>query len=402
MNLSDVLSQVPIIRQDHDAALEITGLTYDSRRVEPGFLFIAIPGFKTDGHDYVPQAVQNGAVAILTERWISGAGVTQIQTDTARRSMALAAANFYGHPSKRMTVVGITGTNGKTTTTYLLDDIIRAGGRKTGLIGGVEYRLGDQVIPASRTTPESVELQQLLAVMIQAGVEVVTMEVSSHGIDLYRVAHVDFDVAVFTNLTSEHLDLHGDMESYFAAKRRLFCGGLEQPGHTATAGNRPIGIINIDDAYGERLAGELTEAISYGSSPDSLVTATDIRPTDNGTDFSLVVPTGSTPVRLRLPGEYNISNALAAAGAAFALGASPQLIALGLDSAAGAPGRFQLMDLPTRFRVIIDYAHNEDGLAKALTAAASMTENRLIVVFGCPGERDRDKRPRMGRIAGSL
>lgn len=402
MKLSDVLSHVRVIRQDADPALEITGLTYDSRRVEPGFLFVAVPGFKTDGHDFVPQALDNGAAAILTERWIAAAGGPQIQTDKARGSMALAAANFYGHPSTRMVLIGVTGTNGKTTTTYLLDAILRAGGRKTGLIGGVEYRIGDQATAASRTTPESVELQQLLSEMSKAGVEVVTLEVSSHGIDLYRVAYLEFDLAVFTNLTSEHLDLHGDMESYFRAKRRLFSGGLEQPDHTAAAGIRPLGIINVDDAYGQRLAEEMTESISFGMSAGADVTATDVRAEDDGTRFRLLVPGGETPAGLRLPGDYNLSNALAAAGTAHALGASPKVIAQGLGNAAGAPGRFELLELPTRFRVIIDYAHNEDGLAKALTAAAHLTGNRLIVVFGCPGERDRDKRPRMGRIAGSL
>ncbi|MHB1391414.1 MAG: UDP-N-acetylmuramoyl-L-alanyl-D-glutamate--2,6-diaminopimelate ligase [Thermoleophilia bacterium] len=402
MKLSEVLSQVPVVRQDGSQDSEITGLTYDSRRVQPGFLFIAIPGFKTDGHDFVPQAIENGAAAILTERWIEKAGVPQMQTDLARRSMAQAAANFYGHPSAGMTLVGVTGTNGKTTTTFLLDEILRTGGRKTGLIGGVEYRTGDQAFTASRTTPESVELQRLLAEMSQAGVEVVTLEVSSHGIDLYRVACLAFDVAVFTNLTSEHLDLHGDMESYFDAKRRLFLDDLESADITEPGGSRPVGVINVDDAYGRKLASELTDSISFGLAADADVTATDIRAIDDGTGFTLSLPSGATPAGIHLPGDYNLSNALAAAGAAFALGFSPQTIARGLEAAAGPPGRFEVMDLPTPYSVIIDYAHNEDGLAKALAAAGRMTTNRLIVVFGCPGERDREKRPRMGRVAGSL
>lgn len=401
MRLSEVLLNVPAVRQDADPATEISGLAYDSRRVEPGFLFCAVPGFKADGHDFVAQARAKGAASVLTGRWLDEAGLPQVETANVRRSMALAAANFHGHPSQRMKVVGVTGTNGKTTTTYLIDAILRSGRQKTGLVGGIEYRIGEESAPAARTTPESIDLQQMLAGMAQAGVEAATLEVSSHGIDLYRLAFVDFDVAVFTNLTREHLDLHGEMESYYISKRRLFTEALEDSESESGVRRRPLAVVNLDDAYGRRLAGELGEALGFGLSAGADITAENVKMHGWETSFDLVTPSGAAPVTLNLPGYHNLSNALAAAAAAHALGLDPQVSARGLLSVAGVPGRFELLDVKAPFKVVIDYAHNEDGLARSLSTAAELTDHKVIVVFGCPGERDREKRPEMGRIAGS-
>lgn len=408
MKLSEVLSHVDAIRQDANPGTEITGIAYDSRRVRPGYLFAAVTGFKADGYDFIPQARENGVAAVLCERWLEGAGIPQIQTASVRRSMALAAANFYGHPSRKMKAIGVTGTNGKTTTTYLIDSILRASGLRTGLLGGIEYRMGDESVPATRTTPESIDLQEMLAHMAAAGVDAVTMEVSSHGIDLFRVANVDFDVAVFTNLTREHLDLHEDMENYFLAKRRLFVGNLANLADAQTSqvsqsgGKRPLAVVNVDDRYGRRLAEELGDVIGFGLYTGADVTAANIKINGWETSFDLVMPSGMASVRLQLPGTHNLFNALSAAGAAHALGVAPQLAANGLQSVHGVPGRFELVDVETPFKVVVDYAHNEDGLSRSMATAGDLTENRVIVVFGCPGERDRDKRPEMGRIAGSL
>lgn len=406
--LNDLLTgfRGEVIHQDTCGdSIIIAGLAYDSRNVESGFLFAAVPGFKVDGHDFIERARESGAAAILTERWITDAGVPQIQVDSVRKAMACAAAFFNGNPSKSLSLVGVTGTNGKTTTTYLIDSIFRKAGLTTGLIGGVEYRIGNKTLPATRTTPEAIDLHRMLREMCDSDVQAATMEVSSHGIDLYRVAYLDFTVAVFTNLTRDHLDLHGSMERYYQCKRSLFAGSLNRPCDpgAAISPGRPIAAINIDDIYGQRLADEFSDRVTtFGMRPDAMVRAANIEYTGWETDFDLITPEGQAPVTLNLPGAYNLENALGAAAAALALGIAFDIIAAGLTDAHGAPGRFESVGVEAPFRVVVDYAHNEDGLAKALTAARSVTRGKLIVVFGCPGERDREKRPAMGKTAGSL
>lgn len=405
MKLAEILSGVTIVRQNADPLLEISGITADSRLVEPGYMFAAVPGFKVDGHDFVPAARKAGAAGILTQTWLEGAGTPQVQVPLVRKYMALAAANFYGRPSNKLTLVGVTGTNGKTTTTFLIDAILAAAGRNTGLVGGIEYRLGNhRTLTAERTTPESSDLQKMLDDMSSAGVDTATLEVSSHGIGLYRVAYTDFDVAVFTNLTRDHLDLHHDMESYFNTKRRLFTAGLENDEPAAAAdGRRPAAVINIDDAYGKRLAAELEHGVvTFGIEARTAdVTAKNITHSGWDTHFEVVTPAASAPVRLRLPGDFNIYNALAAAAVGVTLKLPLKNIATGLNACGGVPGRFELLDSDSPFKIVIDYAHNEDGLSRAIDTARSITAGKLVVVFGCPGERDRDKRPRMGEIAGS-
>lgn len=404
MKLAEILSGATIVRQDADPLLEISGITADSRLVEPGYMFAAVPGFKVDGHDFVPAARKAGAAGILTQTWLEGAETPQVQVPLVRKYMALAAANFYGRPSNKLTLVGVTGTNGKTTTTFLIDAILAAAGRNTGLVGGIEYRLGNRTLTAERTTPESSDLQKMLDDMSSAGVDTATLEVSSHGIGLYRVAYTDFDVAVFTNLTRDHLDLHHDMESYFNTKRRLFTAGLENDEPAAAAdGKRPAAVINIDDAYGRRLAAELENGVvTFGIEARTAdVTAKNITHSGWNTHFEVVTPAASAPVRLRLPGAFNIYNALAAAAVGVTLKLPLETIATGLNACRGVPGRFELVDSDSPFKIVIDYAHNEDGLSRAIGTARGAAGGKLIVVFGCPGERDRDKRPRMGEIAGS-
>ncbi len=385
--------------------LKITGIAYDSRQVKPGFLFAAIPGFKVDGHDFVPRALEAGAAAVLTERWLDLAGVIQVQVESVRKIMPLLASNFYDHPSKNLTVIGVTGTNGKSTTAFLIDAILKSAGLRTGLIGGIEYRIGDSSIPAKRTTPEALDIQRMMFEMNDQHIGAVTMEVSSHGIDLYRVACTEFDVAVFTNLTRDHLDLHGNLEDYFESKRKLFTGALLDPAknENAISPNRPIAAINVDNEYGQRLADELSDRLyTFGMKPQAQVRARDIEYNGWETRFELVTPSGATPVQLQLPGAFNLENALSASAAALALGIPLESIAAGLSESRGAPGRFEPVNINAPFRVVVDYAHNEDGLLKALTTARALTDGRLITVFGCPGERDREKRPGMGKIAGSL
>lgn len=371
----------------------------------PGYLFAAVPGFKVDGHDFIPQARKAGAILLLSERWVENTGMIQVQVPSVRKAMAYAAQAFYSNTQDQPLLIGVTGTNGKTTTTYLIDSILRESGLATGLVGGIEYRMGENSAAATRTTPEAFDLHRLLKTTSHTRIDAVTMEVSSHGIDLYRVACLNFAVAVFTNLTRDHLDLHGSMEHYYQVKRSLFAGSLEEPGNpdVPIAANRPMAAVNIDDPYGRRLADELEDRlVTYGMSPEADVRAGNIEYEGWKTRFTLITPAGSVPVQLRLAGAYNLANALAAAAAGIAAGISPDVIAAGLSASNGAPGRFEQVAVDAPFRVIVDYAHNEDGLAKALTTARSLSSGRLILVFGCPGERDREKRPAMGKVAGSL
>ncbi|MHB8966806.1 MAG: UDP-N-acetylmuramoyl-L-alanyl-D-glutamate--2,6-diaminopimelate ligase [Thermoleophilia bacterium] len=383
------------------AALEIAGITCDSRQVEPGFLFAAIPGFKADGHDFIAGAAEAGAVAALTSRQVAGISIPQVQVPDVRLAMAQAAAAFYNRPSSRLRLVGVTGTNGKTTTTFMLHSIISSAGGQASLLGGVEYRVAGESLPAARTTPESVDLQRLLAQAADGGDGYAVIEVSSHGIELQRTACLEFEAAVFTNLTRDHLDLHKDMESYYRVKSRLFLG---QPCGPDAPGTMPAAIINTDDEYGRRLATEVRaaggEPVTFGARSDAVITADRIVYSGWRTSFELVTPGATATVELNIPGSFSLANALAAAAAAHALGYPAETIAAGLNGHRGAPGRFEAVDTDAPFQVVIDYAHNEDGLARAIETARKITPEKLIVVFGCPGERDQEKRPVMGRIAG--
>jgi len=370
------------------ADVVVTGIAYRADHARPGDVFYCVPGFAFDGHDFAADAVRKGAVALVTSRRLD-LQVPQAVVSDVRTALAVGAARLHGHPSRSLDVVGITGTNGKTTTAYLVDSVLRAAGRVTGLIGTVETRVAGQRQDSARTTPESADLQALLARMRDGGVEAVSMEVSSHAIDLKRVAGVRFAVAAFTNLTQDHLDYHHTIEEYWSVKRRLFT--------EADVGAR---VVNIDDPYGLELARETGAEWTVGRHPDARVRATDERPGPRSSVFVLRTPFGDVAVTLPLAGAYNVSNALVTAGCGLALGIDPGTIATGLEAAPQVPGRLERIDAGQPFTVFVDYAHTPDSLTKALGAVRAVTPGRVIIVFGCGGDRDPDKRSLMGRAAG--
>jgi UDP-N-acetylmuramoyl-L-alanyl-D-glutamate--2,6-diaminopimelate ligase len=370
----------------------VTGIAYRSDAVISGDAFFCIPGFRHDGHDFAADAVSRGAVAVVAKRDLANLDDTPVAiVSDPRAALALASSRFYGYPSERMQLVGVTGTNGKTTTTYLLDSVLRAADRTTGLLGTVEIRVGDERRPAGRTTPESADLQAIFAEMIERGVEAAVMEVSSHAIDLHRVDGVRFAVAAFTNLSQDHLDYHQSMEEYYAVKRRLFTDLSEGPA-----------VINVDDPAGETLAGELPDAWTVGFGPRARVRASDLDLGQRVSAFTLACEVGEARVRLPLAGRYNVSNALVAAGCGLALGLDMRDIVEGLEAAPQVPGRLERIDCAADFSVFVDYAHTPDGLEKAISAVRDVTRGRVITVFGCGGDRDPEKRPLMGAAAGLL
>jgi len=372
-------------------ATPVTGVAYASGAVEPGDAFFCIPGFRHDGHAFAAEAVARGAVVVVATRDLPGLSAPVVLVAQTREALAVASARLFGEPSARLEVVGITGTNGKTTTTYLLDSILRGAGLTTGVIGTIETRIASKRISASRTTPESRDLQELLARMADEGVSAVCMEVSSHAIDLHRVDAVRFAVAAFTNLSQDHLDYHATLEEYFSVKARLML-----------AVDEDRRVVNIDDAHGRRLAEHLPVVWTVGTSPDALVRAENVALGPVGTEFDLITPGGSARVALPLSGDFNVSNALVAAGCALALGLELETVSRGLARAPQVPGRLERIDAGQDFTVLVDYAHTPDGLAKAIAAVRAVTPGRVITVFGCGGDRDPDKRPLMGRMAGEL
>jgi len=370
------------------AHTRISGVAYRSDSVEPGDVFFCIKGFRHDGHEFASDAVQRGASALVLEHSIPGLEVPQVVVPDSRVALADAADRFYDSPSSRLELVGITGTNGKTTTTYLCDSVLRASGRRTGLIGTVETRIAEERIDSSRTTPESADLQALFARMVEQRLDAVSMEVSSHAIDLHRVDAAHFSVAAFTNLTQDHLDYHQTIEEYFAVKRRLF-----------TDFDVATRVINIDDTLGAGMAAELDGVLTVGMAAEADIRATDVRLRASSSEFRLHTPLGVAPVRLPLAALYNVSNALVAVGCAIALGIDLQTIVHGLEMAPQVPGRLERIDTDLGFNVFVDYAHTPDSLEKALTAVRDATPGRVIAVFGAGGDRDPEKRALMGRAA---
>jgi UDP-N-acetylmuramoyl-L-alanyl-D-glutamate--2,6-diaminopimelate ligase len=363
--------------------VDVSALAYSSRSVRPGTLFFCVPGFKADGHAFAADAVERGAVALVVERPL-GLGVPEVQVVDARAAMAEVAQRFYGDPTAELQVVGVTGTNGKTTTTFLVRSILEAAGVPTGLLGTVTSVVGGRREEVVRTTPEAVELQGIFRRMLDAGDSAAVMEVSSHALQLHRVDGIHFAARVFTNLTQDHLDFHPTMEDYFAAKRLLF----ERDGGPA--------IVNVDDPYGRRLAEEIHGAVTFGiESPDADYRATEIEFDTNGSRFRL----GDARVEIPLPGQFNVSNALAAIAAARALDVPLDACIGALAAADRVPGRFEPVDEGQGFAVLVDYAHTPDSLENVLRAARGIASGRLHVVFGAGGDRDRAKRPLMGRAA---
>ncbi len=386
----DSLSQaVRAERIFNPARADITDLAYDARRVGPGALFVCVPGHKADGHDFAPQAVAQGAAALIVERPLD-LPVPQLLVTDSREAMALAADAFFGQPTRALEVVGVTGTNGKTTTAFLLFAILAAAGRRPGLLGTIENRIGGERRPATRTTAEAIDLQRTFRELLDAGDRSCALEATSHGSALKRLLGVRFRVLVFTNLSQDHLDFHGSMADYFDAKRRLFT-------EPDVDGKRPPAAINVGDEHGRRLAAEL-RALGEAPLEFSLEEAADLEISPRGSSFRF----GDLEVRTRLRGRFNVENVLGAVSAARLLGINEVAILAGVEHLAGVPGRFEAVDEGQPFTVLVDYSHTPDALESLLTEARALAAARLICVFGCGGDRDRGKRPLMGEIATRL
>jgi UDP-N-acetylmuramoyl-L-alanyl-D-glutamate--2,6-diaminopimelate ligase len=375
---------------------EIRALAYNSQRVEPGSVFFAIQGAISDAHHFLPQALERGAVAVVSERPApAGIGVPWVQVPKIRRALSDAARAFYGHPERALRLVGITGTNGKTTSAYLVESILRAAGIGAGLFGTIEYKVAGKTLPAPNTTPESLELASYLADVRSAGGRAAVMEVSSHALAQERVWGFPFAAAIFTNLTQDHLDYHHTMEEYFRAKKRLFDGlGTPPP---------ELAVINIDDPWGRRLLDSTSSAtITFGSGSEAAVYPKRFNGAGHGINAVLSTPQGPLEIASPLVGRPNLMNILGAVAAAQGLGIDAESIQQGIAALRSVPGRFERVDAGQPFLVVVDYAHTDDALRNVLTTAREFTRERLIVVFGCGGDRDRSKRVPMGEAAGSL
>ena len=374
------------LRTLHPAPVDVGDLAYDARHVTPGALFVCVPGHKTDGHDFAPEAVAAGAVALIVERPLD-LPVPQLVVDDARVAMALAADAFFGYPTRELEVAAVTGTNGKTTTAFLLFAILAAAGRRPGLLGTIENRVGGERRAAVRTTAEAIDLQRILREMIDAGDRSCALEATSHGSELKRLLGVRFRALVFTNFSQDHLDFHGTLEAYWEAKRRLFV-------EPDLDGRRPPAAVNVGDEHGRRLAEELRglggELVTF-----SLADVEGLELTGAGTRFRF----GGLELSTRLRGRFNVENVLGAVAAARLLAVGDEAIMAGVQHLSGIPGRFEAVDEGQPFTVLVDYAHTPEALANVLREARGLAAGRLICVFGCGGDRDRAKRPLMGRAA---
>jgi UDP-N-acetylmuramoyl-L-alanyl-D-glutamate--2,6-diaminopimelate ligase len=374
-------------------ATPIGGVSLDSRRVTEGDIFFCVPGLLRDRHDFAPAAVEAGAAALVVERPL-GLRVPEVRVTDARVAMARMGAEFYGRPGDDLMLLGVTGTSGKTTTTWLLEPILVAAGHVAGLIGTIETRIAGESMPGVRTTPDSLDLQRTLAEMRTAGVTAVALEVTSHALSLHRVETLFFEAAAFTNLTQDHLDFHAGMEDYFEAKRSLFVPG--RVGH---------GAINVDDAYGRTIMeSAAVDMVGFGVAHDADVRAESLRTGPWGMEFVALSPRGELKIKVPLIGEFNLSNCLAAVSVALAAGIDPSAIEAGLQSVRAVPGRFEAVDAGQPFSIVVDYSHKPDALDNVLREARRIArqnrgEGRVVCVFGCGGDRDRSKRPLMGRVA---
>ncbi len=415
------------------ASAEITGLAYDSRNVGPGTLFFCVSGFRTDGHEFAAQAVRAGAAALVVERPLR-LGVPEVVVESARAAMGPVAARFYGDPARELRVVGVTGTNGKTTTTYLVRALLEATGEQCGLLGTVKSVIGGRTLegtppgahpeghtpsggagrhagerPVAHTTPEAIDLQADLRAMLDGGDRACAMEVSSHALELGRTDAIHFAAAVFTNISRDHLDFHASMEDYFQAKRRLFVpAGGEDGSSGPLAGAPDVSVVNVGDPYGRRLAAEIDGVLTFAVDAPADYSATDLHCGFDGCRFTLETPDGRREVALPMPGRFNVANALGALAAAHALGGELDLILAALERGVRVPGRFEPVDEGQEFAVLVDYAHTPDSLENVLRAARELVEHgtggegRVLCVFGAGGDRDRGKRPLMGEIAARL
>ena len=402
MTLRDLLAGASIEASPPGEDVEIRALAYRSESVTEGALFFCVRGFTADGHDFAPEAVSRGAAALVCERPL-GLGVPEVVVPDVRAAMAPLAATFYGDPTHQLRVVGVTGTNGKTTTAFLVRHMLERAGIQTGLLGTIWSVVGGRREEVVRTTPEAVDLQRTFREMLDAGDAACVLEVSSHALELHRADAIAFDCAIFTNLTQDHLDFHGTLEDYFGAKRRLFVPQTSSPPN--------VPVVNLDDGWGARIAEELAELghgelITFGIERDADLRARDVRSSASGAAFRLIAGDEQVEVKLPLPGLFNVSNALGALGAAAALGGGIRHAAASLPSAPSVPGRFEPVQEGQRFSVLVDYAHTPDSLENVLISARELLRQagagRLVCVFGAGGDRDREKRPLMGEAARRL
>jgi UDP-N-acetylmuramoyl-L-alanyl-D-glutamate--2,6-diaminopimelate ligase len=396
MNLGYLLRDLPVVYAGANPKREITSLAYDSREVKSGTLFFAIRGEKADGHTYIPQVLERGAAAIVSERPAPPELASRwIQVAAMRRAMSEVGRTFFNHPEQHLQLIGITGTNGKTTTSYLIESILNAAGIIGGVFGTIEYRVAGRAIEAKNTTPDSLDLLGHFAELVKVGAKAAVMEVSSHALAQERVWGFHFAAAVFTNLTQDHLDYHQDLESYFQAKRHLFEGQGAAPPDWA--------VINADDPWGMRLL-ELPykNSLTYGFKDGARVTPKQVSSTPKGTQAVIATPAGEMHISSPLVGRANLANILAAISTGVAMGIANAKVEEGIANLHAVPGRFERIDEGQPFLVVVDYAHTDDALKNVLKTARELTRKRLIVLFGCGGERDRTKRPRMGEAAGTL
>src|SRR6058998_119032 len=379
---------------------EVESIAYDSRRVQNNTLFVAMRGEKSDGHQFIDQAIEQGASVIVAEREISSPRATCLVVNDSRAALADLSIAFYGAPARKLKMAAVTGTNGKTTTTFLIKHICERAGLRCGLVGTVRYEIGERILPAIRTTPESLDLQELLAQIANAGCKAAAMEVSSHALAQDRTRGLEWNVAVFTNLTQDHLDFHGTMENYFDAKLKLFRGLADQKRK-----RKPVAIVNIDDRYGQQLLDRIDKSVSvitYGMGMRADFRASNYRAEFTGTSYQLDAHGKSYLVRLPLIGRFNVINSLAALTAANALGINLRNAVFSLAKSPQVPGRLELVPAKRQFQVFVDYAHTPDALGNVLKTLRELAPERLIVVFGCGGDRDRQKRPLMGEMADRL
>ena len=398
--LGELAALVKGARLIGDKDTVIRDIAHDSRKVGPGTLFVCMVGVHVDGHKFIPQAVEKGAVAILTEKEITApAGAAVLRVENLKEALETMVPYFHDYPARRMRLIGITGTNGKTTTSYMTRAILRAAGHKVGLIGTIQIMIEDEVLPIHNTTPDVVELQHTLALMADRGLEYVVMEVSSHALDQNRVAGCEFDTAVFTNLTQDHLDYHKTLENFKLAKARLF----DLLSDRSNQKQNKTAVVNIDDGAGSTMLEHAAcSHITYAIHKAADLQAQDIHVHAGGADFTIAGAFGTMPLQLKITGIFNVYNVMSAVGAALAEHIDPACIRQTLQEFRSVPGRFELVDEGQNFSVIVDYAHTPDGLENILHTARQIAKKRIITVFGCGGDRDRTKRPIMGHIAAEL
>src|SRR5213592_1000814 len=397
MQLKTLLSATPVRQIIGTLDRTVENIAYDSRRVQRNGMFVALRGEKSDGHEFIGQVIEKGASVIVAEREEQNPRATCLVVDNTRTALADFAETFYGHPGRKLKLAAVTGTNGKTTTTFLIKHICENAGLRCGLIGTVRYEIGERVLPAIRTTPESLDLQELLAQIVNAGCRAAAMEVSSHALAQDRTRGLEWNVAVFTNLTQDHLDFHGTMESYFESKLKLFTQlGRQQKKR------KPVAVVNIDDRYGEQLLqriGKKVAVITYGMGVRADFRASNYRVEFGGTSYQLDARGKSYLVRVPLIGRFNVANSVAALAAANGLGVDLRAAVLSLGKSPQVPGRLEMVPAKRQFQVFVDYAHTPDALRNVLRTLRELEPHRLIAVFGCGGDRDRQKRPMMGEIA---